>query len=102
MQAVLLGGLRRAENVAQPADLGLGLTDHEDFLPRAGLVQFVADAVDVAAESLDRFDLQPAGGFQRRRGHRRGGDRGKAKHLLQDVGNRVQHAGSLASGRGLG
>ena len=70
-----LGGLGRAEDVAQPADLGLGLADDKHLLAGPGLVQFVAHAVDVAAEALDRFDLQPAGGFQRRRGHGRGGDR---------------------------
>ena len=84
------GGLRAAEDVAEPADLGVGLADDEHLLARAGLVQFVADPVDVAAEPLDRFDPQPAGRFQRRRGHGRRRDRGKAKHLLENVGNGVQ------------
>ena len=90
VQAALLGGPRRAEDIAQPADFGLGLADDEHLLARAGFVQFVADAVDVAAESLDRFDLQPAGRFQRRRGHGRRRHRRKAEHLLEDVGNGVK------------
>ena len=37
-----------AENLAQAADLGLGLADEEDLLAAAGLVQLVADLVDDA------------------------------------------------------
>ena len=63
-QASVAGGLGRAENLAEPADLGLGLADDENLLARAGLVQFVAHPVDVAAEALDRLDLQPARRFE--------------------------------------
>ena len=66
----------------QPADFGLGLADHENLLVRAGFVQFLAHPVDVAAEALDRLDLQPAGGFQRRGRHGGRRNRGKLKHPL--------------------
>ena len=90
VEAVFAGGLRAAEDVAEPADLGLGLADDEHLLARPGLVQLVADPVDVAAELLDRFDPQPASRFQRRRGHGGRGHRGKAEDLPQDVGNGVK------------
>ena len=90
VQPSFLGGLRRAEQIAKPANFGLGLADDEHLLAHAGLVQFVAHAVDVAAETLDRFDLQPASRLERSRSHRRRRHRRKAKHLLEDVGNGVK------------
>ena len=60
------------------SDLGLGLADDEHVLPKSGRVELVADLADVAAETLDAFDLQLAGGLHRSGGDRRGGDRGKA------------------------
>ena len=83
----------RAKTSRQPPDLGLGLADDEHLLAGAGLVQLVADAVDVAAEALDRFDLQPAGRFQRAGRHGRGGDRRKPEHLLQHVGTSCKSCG---------
>ena len=55
------------EEVGQTPHLGLGLADDEHVLARAGRVQLVAHLADVAAEALDRFDLQPAGRLQRAR-----------------------------------
>ena len=93
------GGLGRAEDVSQPADLGLRLADDEHLLAGAGLVQFVADAVDVAAEALDRLDLQPAGRFQRRRRHGRRGHGREVEHLLQNVGDGVNADRECLPGR---
>ena len=61
-----VGQPRLGEDVGQPLALGLGLADDEHLLPVAGGVQLVAHLGDVAAETLDRFDLQLAGRFQRR------------------------------------
>ncbi len=47
MQAAVAGKLRAGKNLAQAADLGLGLTDEEDLLAAAGVVELVADLVDV-------------------------------------------------------
>ena len=74
----------------EPADFGFGLADDEHLLAHAGFVQFVAHAVDVAAESLDRFDLEPASGFQRRRGHGRRRHRRKTERLLENFRNGVE------------
>ncbi len=90
MEPPLLGQPRGGEDLRQAAHLGLGLANQENLLAGAGVVQFVADLVDVAAEALDRFDLQPAGGLQRAGGHGRGRHRGEAAHLAEHVGHRVQ------------
>ena len=57
-QPALLRGQRRGEQIAEPPGFRFGLADDEHLLAHAGFVQFVADAIDVAAEPLDRFDLQ--------------------------------------------
>ena len=68
--------------------------------PAPGCVQFVADLADVAAEPLDRLDLQPAGRLQRAGRHGRRGDRGKPQHLLQHgVGTLCNSCGRRARSR---
>ena len=51
---------RRLEQLAEPLDLGLRLADDEHLLAEAHLVELVAHLGDVAAEPLDRFELQVA------------------------------------------
>src|SRR5271157_6571595 len=82
--------MRTSKNVAQSADLGLGLTYEEDLLATAGIIEFFADLIDVAAEALDRLDWQPASRFHRARGNGRGGDRGKLHRLADNVRNAVK------------
>ena len=90
MEAAVAGKLRAGKNLAQPADFGLGLTDEEDLLAAAGIVQFFADLVNVAAEAFDRLDRQPASRFQRARGNRRGGDRRKLHRPADHVGDAMK------------
>ena len=90
VQAAVAGDLRRAEDLAQAADFGLGLTYQEHFLSAAGVVQLVADFVDLPAEPLDRFDRQAASRFQRADSDRRGRDRGKCCRLAYHVSHRMK------------
>ena len=90
VQAAVAGKLRAAEDLAQAADFGLGLADEEDLLAAAGVVQFLADLVDVAAEALDRLDRQPASRFQRAGGDGRGGDGRKLHRPADHVGDAMK------------
>ncbi len=81
---------RIGEEIFQPFGFGLGLTDDEHLLSRAGFIQFFADTVDVAAEALHRFDLESAGRFQGAGRYRRSGDGRKMKRLAEHAGNVVQ------------
>ncbi len=77
------GQLRLAEDLFEPFVLGRGRRNDEDVLTGRGGVQLVAHFVDVAAEPLDRFDPQVAGGFHRADGHGGQRDRRKAVDLCQ-------------------
>ena len=95
MQAAVAGKLRAGKDLAQAADLGLGLADEEDLLAAAGVVEFLADLVDVAAESFHRLDRQPASRFQRARGDGRGGDGRKLHRPADHVGNAMKSLRAL-------
>jgi hypothetical protein len=56
LQTAVAGELRAGKDLAQPADFGLGLADQKDLLAAAGVVELVADFLDVPAETLDRLD----------------------------------------------
>ena len=95
MEAAVAGKLRAGKDLAQPEDLGLGLTDEEGLLAAARVVELFADLLDVAAEAFDRLDRQPASRFQRARGDGRGGD-GRELHRPADhVGDAVESLRSL-------
>ncbi len=85
IKAAIQGKLCAGKDLAQAADFGLGLTDQERLLAAAGLVQLRADLFNVAAETLDRLDRQPARRFQRAGGNRRGGDRRELHRPADDV-----------------
>ena len=74
MQAAVAGKLRAAKDLAQAVDFGLRLAHEEDLLTATGVVEFLANFLDVAAEALDRLDRQPARCFQRAGGNGRGRD----------------------------
>ena len=65
--------------------LGLGLADDIDLLPGADRIELIAHFGDVAAEAFDRFDLQMARGFQRRRSDAGRRDRGESIDFLQHL-----------------
>ena len=90
MEAAVAGKLRVGKNLAQPADLGLGLTDQKDLLATAGIIEFFADLVDVAAKAFDRLDRQPAGRFQRAGSDGRRRDRRKLHGATDHVGDAMK------------
>ena len=51
------------QDLAQAMALGLVMAGDQDPVRRGRLVQFVAQAADIAAEALDRLDAQVAGRF---------------------------------------
>ena len=88
MEPAGLGQPRGPEYLPQPLDFGGGRRNDVDLLAGAGGVQLVAHLGDVAAETLDRFDPQMTGRFQRSDGNAAERDRRKAV----DFGQRRPHA----------
>ena len=76
LQPLRLGELPGREHVREAMALGLGLAgDEYSRAARGHGIEFIADAVDVAAEALHRFHTKVDRGFHRRPRHRRDGDR---------------------------
>ena len=64
----------RRKQLAQSLTLRLGLTNDEYFVARTDLFQLVANFADLAAEPLDRFELEMRRSFHRPRGYARSRD----------------------------
>ena len=90
MQPALGHERRRLEQLAQPLDLRIGLADDEHLVAEAHLVELVADLGDVAAEPLDRLELQVGRLLHRTRRHARRRHRGKLVDLLERRPHRVK------------
>ena len=83
------------QHFAQALALGLVVAGDQHVIVRRHGVQFVADPADLAAEALDRFDVQMTGRLDRGAGQGGHLDAGKTQQLLKDAlhGEQPGHVG---------